>query len=216
MNNLKRIFSLVSCFVVSSVCGIFALLTTSNYSAIVDNIREIVGKHANISSWNVCVIVLVTIMFFLATCTLLFDISISKDDKVDKIVHLIAFVLNVLMVIAVVVIFAVLMYKKADWLYEVVTVSMSENLELDEIETINGFLNMLYVDCFVLLLISCVANICCSVISYGKYNKEYNEESDCDDVDNCESTENDIVKSEIEKLKKELELQDLKKEYESL
>ncbi len=216
MSNFKRMFSLVSCFVISIVCGIFALLATINYSEIADIEKGELGRY--ISDWNICIIIFVVIVFSLATTTLLLHISFSKDGGVDKAFHLVVFVLNVLVTITTVIIFAVLLYKKSDYMYRIITGDIQTEVFADAIDLVNGILDMMYNDCFILLLISCVANVCCSLISLGRYNNVNKEDSEEKvlPVKSGDGTENDIVKSEIEKLKKELELQDLKKEYESL
>lgn len=226
MNNLKRIFSLVSCFVVSAVCGIFALVIADQYSEVSDFVKYSVDMNSfgyiDISNLIGCVVVLTAIVFVLAIITLLVKIFLSKDNIICKIFNFVVLGLNVAMVISVIIIMSVLMFEKSDLIYKMTIESLSENAEssLDEIELINEFLEAVNIDCFMLLFIACASNICCSAISFNKYNGNGNNLSVSVEgnksIKPIKSTENEIVKSEIEKLKKELELQDLKKEYESL
>lgn len=226
MSNFKRMFLLVSCFVISIVCGIFALVIAGQYSEVSDYVKNSVDmnyfRNIDVSNLSGCVVALTVIMFVLAIITLLVKIFSSKDNIVCKILDFVVLGLNVAMVISVIIIMSVLMLEKSDFIYKMTIELLSENAgaSLDEIEFINEFLESVNIDCFMLLVVACVSNICCSGILSHKCNGNDKKLSVSIEgnksIKPIASTENDIVKSEIEKLKKELELQDLKREYESL
>ena len=75
----------------------------------------------------------------------------------------------------------------------------------------NYVCDTMYTKCFAINMIACISNLVMSALSCASYISDT-----ALDKEELDEDENSIVKGEIQKLKKQLELEDLKTEYAKL
>lgn len=207
----------------ASVCSIFALVAGVSLDATMKEITSDITYNVDYSRWFVAIIVFASIILFVAVIGLLFSNMLNKNVKSMEVV---ALVVAGLVCISVLIILGYMTCDNSSFIYDTIVdgVHGLEGTDVKEIEDVLcACSNILYRNSMVLILVSSLFALGIPVTCFI-----YSARTEVDDVEqnieegdevrktNIETDVNSIIKSEIEKLKKQLELEELKEEYKSL
>ena len=206
MSIIKKNIYLISCFVVTAIVAIFNLLSSSYTSSTINELMEDVhGSEAYYTNWNVAVIVLMSVLILTATVCMLFN-TYQVNSKPNKITQLILFITNIVVTVLTIFFICFVVFRRCKYDY-----MLSIEQEVKTMDANNYVCDTMYTKCFAINMIACISNLVMSALSCASYNSDT-----ALDKEELDEDENSIVKGEIQKLKKQLELEDLKTEYAKL
>lgn len=203
----KKNLCLISNFAITCILCIYSMLCAIRVNNILDNLEG--GEHIR---WGVAIIILCSVIIFVSLLSFLSNLPQTQD--INKIMQYIVLGLAIVLVIT-----SVLFYVNILSSTYRATVELSVIAEEDEaVEQLMKLINNAYFnETFLIMLFASISSLVTPIISLAFMKGE--EKGDCDaesKQSQLPQDENTCVKNEIEKLKKQLELEELKKEYETL
>lgn len=224
MKNITKIISLSACFVATSVCLIFALIGGSSLDNTMKETVNDIKYVVDYSRWFIAIVVLACIILFMAVLGLLFSIP-NKNSEVNKSTQIFVLVTCGLTTLATLVILGYMTCDNSAFIYDAIVDEVygldSTSIRVVE-DTLCAMSNVLFRNSMVLVFISSLFTIAMPVINLATSKQTKVEEDEPEEFEQAvdsvktEVDENSVIKNEIEKLKKQLELEELKEEYKSL
>ena len=205
MKKATKIISFITISIISFLLSIFNIFITSDIVSLVRRLYKIAmneGEIFHFSSFFVLSYILIFILIVI--CILTIVTVIILKPKRNKITQSILLYINISVLIASI-IFLLITYLKTNdlYTYAILPYPIEEPIIIDY---------FFYQNIFLILILNAIANITLSVLSLKHlYKKIIDTEKD-----NQSNDENILIKNEIEKLKKQLELENLKNEYKDL
>lgn len=211
MSIAKRFFS-IFCFGITALCSIFALMGASMSNAMVKEELEEIADEIRYNNWYIAIILFACVLLLLATMLILFSINTSSNAN-NKSLYLTMFYVSLITSITIAFIWGYIVYDSVRLQYNQTYEDTSSTLALARI-TLGILANSLYYNEIVLLFVASIPNIvlafiCMKGMGSSALGDDVVENDDAND-------ENFVIKNQIEKLKKQLELEELKEEYKSL
>lgn len=205
MDLVKKNCALISNFVITCILCIFNALIVVDVDSTLQ--REL-GRDAVYTDWKILIIILLCIILFTAVLSLLFNLS--KTSIPNKMLQTIMLLVGIVITMVCILFWVIVKYEIYHYAY---LVSIGE--ELKEIEANNLAVNGCYQDSFLVLVFATLSNLIAPICSLAIMNREQTDENkEKNEIE--EDNENKLIRTEINKLKQQLELEDLKKEYASL
>lgn len=205
MDLFKKYFATISNFIITCILCIFNTLIVV---AVDGTLQRTFDRDTYYTDWKVLIIILLCVILFMAVMSFLFNLPQTANS--NKTAQTILLVINIVITIACILFWVIIQYKIYNYSYLLAI----EEEELSEIEMSNFIVNGSYQESFLLLVFSSLSNLIAPICSLAFIKGEKKEE----DKNEEESEDDDAkdIRTEINKLKKQLELEDLKKEYASL
>ncbi len=224
MKNITKTISLSICFVVASACLICALIGGVSLDNTMKEVTNNITYVVDYSRWFIAIIVLACIILFMAVVGLLFSIP-NGNSSTNRSAQIAVLVVTGLAAVTTLVILGYMTCDNSAFLYDAI-VDEAYGLDGTSVRVVEDSLcaisNILYRNSMVLVFIASLAIVAMPIINLTALKQteteEYEAEEDEQEVAsvNQELDENVVIKNEIEKLKKQLELEELKEEYKSL
>lgn len=210
----KKIF-LSFCAIASCCASIFAIVSGSSLEETVDSLMEDTINYAN---WNIAVILFSVATMIISLVAISFCFS-KVDDAKNETTHIGALVFASLITLALLVIVSYVISDYATYMSDTMIGGLegSEATVKTAEETAQLMVNFLYKDTLILVFFASIPNVLALLLVCLDDEKNKKESSTEEDTttENV-ADENILIKSEINKLKKQLELEDLKEEYKNL
>lgn len=203
----KKNLCLISNFAITCILCIYGMLCAIRVNNILDNLAE-GSEHIN---WSVVIVIISLVILFISLLSFWFDMQ--DVDKVRQYQYIILGV-SIILVITSVLFYVNILNSTYRATLEISFVSDGDV----DAEKLMALINNAYFnETFLIMLFASLSSLVTPIISL--VFMKGGEKGDCD-AENKQSQlpqdENTYVKNEIEKLKKQLELEELKKEYETL
>lgn len=196
------------CFVASYLGGIFTLLSSTRTKAYINELIEkdfVARYNFHVVNWNIAVVILAGVLLCIAASGFLYGVATQKD----KLVNIIMLFCSITVTLVVLAIFSYIVFSDAEYVYKAaVGANMSDE------QYFNMLANSGYKDTILLLFVSSIPNIISFVV--GLVCGDSLSINTISNGNEKVNDENSVIKNEIEKLKKQLELEELKEEYKSL
>lgn len=191
----------ISMAVISVFLAIYNCLCSSEINSLIYGMTDVMPT----LNWHVFICIFSCLLAFIAVINMVISFLPHENDVLSKYAQLILFVLSLIMFTICLIFYLVTLFRT----YE----SLNNLEELSKLETTNQIYSMLYINPLLLLTLNCIPLIILSVIAIKSFEeketiKNTNENNNLD--------ENILLKNEINKIKKELEINELKEEYKTL
>lgn len=215
MKSISKKVILAFCSIASCCATIFAIISGSSLEETVDSLMEDTINYAN---WNVAVILFSVVTLIVSVIALSFAFSKNEESN-TKMTHLGVLVFASVVTLALLIIVSYVISDYSTYMSDTMLggIGGSEATIKTAEETAQLMVNFLYKDTLLLVFFASIPN----VVSILLICLEDEKGKNAMDVNNSQSAEienddNAVLKSEITKLKKKLELEDLKEEYKKL
>lgn len=204
----KKNLCLISNFAITCILCIYSMLCAIRVNNILDNLTE-GSEHIN---WSVAIIILCSVIIFVSLLSFLFNLPQTQD--INKIMQYIVLGVSIVLVITSVLFYVNILSSTYRATLEISFVSDGDV----DAEKLMALINNAYFnETFLIMLFASISSLVTPIMSLVFMKGK--EKGDCDTESKqsqLPQDENTYVKNEIEKLKKQLELEELKKEYETL
>lgn len=210
MSNIRKNIYLTACFFITIIIAIFNLFSASYTGRVAQELIEVAsGSRNQHTSWDTAIFIITIFIVFVAALTMIFNYYHSKQN-INKKLQVFLLVINIVLTIITIFLLLLVCLRYSKYEYKL---AVNENIEI--IERNNYICDGKFIQIFLILLVECVSNIVLSIVSCLVCNSQ-NSESIEDSTNEKEEDESQILKSNIEKVKKQIELEDLRAEYSSL
>lgn len=215
MKSISKKVVLAFCSIASCCAAIFAMISGSSLEETVNSLMEDTINYAN---WYIAVIMFSLVILAIAVIALSF--AFSKNEEINtKKTHLGVLILASVVTLALLIIVSYVISDYATYMSDTMLggIEGSEATIKTAEETAQLMVNFLYKDTLLLVFFASIPNVVsilliCLEDEKGKNAMDDNGAQPAE----TENDDNAVLKSEITKLKKKLELEDLKEEYKQL
>ncbi len=205
MELVKKNCALVSNFVITCILCVFNTLTIVTIDSVLKNTFS---RDTYYTDWKVLIIIFLCIILFSSVISLLFNLP--QTERVNKTVQLILLCVNIVITIVCILFWVIVIYKINNHEYLLV---IGEDLKT--IDYTNYVVNKAYQDSFLVLVFASLSNLVAPICSLVLMKREQGTEVR-DEEQEAEDDDTKFMRTEINKLKQQLELENMKKEYASL
>lgn len=196
----KKTVCLVSNFAITCLLCIFGILISVSAEDFLNKTLD-AGEFTN---WSIVLVMFFAFIIFLSIISLLCNFQSVTENKNSQFFFL---MIDIVVIVVSTILFMVIINK----VYSNGVKLLDSDNTAKEIEKLTMDLTSAttFKDCFLILLIASISNMILPIcILTGRVNNENNDKKELDEND-----PNFEIKKEIESLKKQLELEDLKEEY---
>lgn len=203
---VKKFFLLI-CFSITAVCSIFAIMASSAVNTLIGEKLKDVEESIKYNNWYIAVIVFTCVLVLLATLILLFSLSNKADYKNFLVL---VFAITLVATLALACIWGYIAYDNTNL---AIDQSYGDSSSSVLKTTICILANSWYCDQIVLLFVASIPNVVSSLVCIRGAENDASENVEGESVIN---DENEYMKAQIDQLKKQIEADNLKKEYEQV